>query len=295
MNSNAELTGAPKELQNSREAPELRHLFQCWHDLAERVKKATRILLFLDYDGTLTPIAASPEMAVLSSESREVLEEISHNNMFRLVIVSGRSLDDIKMLIGLENITYAGNHGLEIECPPYYCQERSPETTTFIHPIARQFKPDMKRLEQKLKERLVGIDGLLIENKGLTLSLHYRLAKRTAPTTIEKLLLEAIEDGEIKNKLQVTEGKKVFEVKPLVDWNKGKAVEWLMEIYGTPGDLPIFAGDDVTDEDGFQVLRRIGGISILIGEAAPSSTADYYLDSPEQLYHWLEQLLEERR
>jgi trehalose-phosphatase len=94
--------------------------------------------------------------------------------------------------------------------------------------------------------------------------------------------------------LQVTEGKKVLEVRPSVEWNKGKAIEWLLEIYGTPGKLPIFAGDDVTDEDSFRVLRRVGGISIFVGEDKTSSAANYYLDSPEQLRYWLEKLLEGR-
>jgi trehalose 6-phosphate phosphatase len=293
LSANAELTGAARKLQNSREVRELRHLFQCWHDVLKRVREATQVLLFFDYDGTLTPIAARPEMAALSSQAREVLRQISHNDMFKLAVISGRSLDDIKMLTGLENITYAGNHGLEIECPLRYCQERGSETTTFIHPIAKQFKPSMQSLEQKLKEELAGIDGVLVENKGLTLSIHYRLVRRTAARTIEKLVLEAIQNGEMRGKLLVTQGKKVFEVRPPVEWNKGKAVEWLMEISGTPGGLPIFAGDDITDEDAFRVLHDIGGISIFVGEATASNTADYCLDSPEQLYRWLEKLLEE--
>lgn len=272
----------------------MRHLFQCWDEVVKQVKEATQILLFLDYDGTLTPIVARPEMAVLSSQAREILKQISHHSLFKLAIISGRSLSEIKTLLGLENITYVGNHGLEIECSPCYCQERSPETTTFIHPIAKEFKPRLKRLEQRLRERLAGIDGVLIENKGLTLSIHYRLAKETAVKKIRKLFLEAIEYGDARDKLQVTEGKKVLEVRPPVEWNKGEAIERLLEIYGTPGSLPIFAGDDVTDEDGFRVLQRVGGISIFVGEDKASSAADYYLDSPEQLCHWLGKLLEGR-
>lgn len=86
----------------------------------------------------------------------------------------------------------------------------------------------------------------------------------------------------------------MLEVRPHIDWNKGKAIEWLPEIYGTPESLPIFAGDDVTEEDGFRILLKVGGISISVGENNASSTADYYLDSPEQLCHWLEELLEKR-
>jgi alpha,alpha-trehalase len=247
----------------------------------------------LDYDGTLTPIVARPEMAVLSSQAREILKQISHHSLFKLAIISGRSLSEIKTLVGLENMTYAGNHGLEIECPPRYCQKQSPEAATFIHPIAKEFQPALKRLEQRLRDRLVDIHGVLIENKGLTLSIHYRLAKETEVKKIKKLFLEAIAYGEVRDKLQITEGKKVLEVRPPVEWNKGKAIEWLLEIYGTPGSLPIFAGDDVTDEDGFRVLRKVGGISIFVGEDNATSVADYYLDSPKQVHHALEKAIKE--
>jgi trehalose-phosphatase len=111
---------------------------------------------------------------------------------------------------------------------------------------------------------------------------------------IKKLFLEAIESGEVRDNLQITEGKKVLEVRPPVEWNKGKAIERLLEIYGTPGSLPIFAGDDVTDEDGFRVLRKTGGISIFVGEDNATSAADYYLDSPKQVHHALEKVLERR-
>jgi trehalose 6-phosphate phosphatase len=281
-------------LQNFRGVIQLRHLFQSWDEVVEQIDQATQILLFLDYDGTLTPIVARPEMAVLSSQTRKILKQISCHSLFKLAIISGRSLSEVKTLLGLENIAYAGNHGLEIECPPHYCQERSPETTTFAHPIAKQFQPRLKTLEQRLKKELRGINGIVIQNKGLTLSVHYRLAEETTVKIIKQLFFEAIECADAKDKLQVTEGKKVLEVRPPIDWNKGKAIEWLLEIYGTPGSLPIFAGDDVTDEDGFEVLHRVGGISIFVGEDNASSAADYYLGSPKQLYHWLGKLLERR-
>jgi trehalose-phosphatase len=269
-------------------------LFQCCDEVAKRVKDATQILLFLDYDGTLTPIVARPEMAVLSSQAREILTRISHHRLFKLAIISGRSLSEIKTLVGLENITYVGNHGLEIECPLWHCQAQGREKISFTHPIAKEFEPVLQRLEQRLKERLVGIDGVLIENKGLTLSIHYRLAKETAVKKIKKLFLEAIEHGEVWDKLRITEGKKVLEVRPPVEWNKGKAIQCLLEIYGMPGSVSISAGDDVTDEDGFRVLRKVGGISIFVGEDTASNAADYYLDSPEQMYLWLGKLLEGR-
>lgn len=269
----------------------MRYLFQYRDEVDKWVKKATRILLFLDYDGTLTQIAARPEMAVLSPEAKEILRQISQHRLFKLAIISGRGLGNVRTLVGLENIAYVGNHGLEIECPPRYREEPGLETITFIHPIAKEIESVLRKLEHILREKLAGIDGVIIENKGLSLSVHYRLANETAANRTKRIFLAAIEGEEARDKLRVTEGKKVLEARPSVDWNKGKAIEWLLKICGIPGGLAIFAGDDSTDEDGFQVLQRVGGISIFIGEDTGSSNAHYYLRSPEQLLQWLERLL----
>ena len=292
----------------------MRYLFQFWDEVVKRVKEATQILLFLDYDGTLTPIMARPEMAVLSPQAREILKRISHHSLFKLAIITGRSLREIKALLGLENITYAGNHGLEIECPPRHCRGQSPGATSFIHPVALEFQPVLKRLERRLREKLAGIKGILIEDKGLTLSVHYRLVKETEVGTVRRLFFEALasslrgtkapnnspfpltkegkggEKAEVLVRLKVTEGKKVLEVRPPVEWSKGKAIEWLLHVYDGKRSLAIFAGDDATDEDGFKALQRVGGISIFIGESKASSAADYYLNSPEQLCYWLGRL-----
>jgi len=283
--------------------------------VVKRVNEATQILLFLDYDGTLTPIVASPEMAVLSPQAREILKQISRHSLFKLAIITGRSLREIKALVGLENVTYAGNHGLEIECLPRHCQGRSLKTISYIHPLAVEYQPFMRSVEEKLEETLAGIEGILIEDKGLTLSVHYRLVKETEVGTVRRLFFEALasslrgrkapsnslfpltkegkggEKAEVFAPLKVTEGKKVLEVRPPVEWNKGKAIEWLLHVYDGKDSLAIFAGDDATDEDGFRFLRQIGGISIFIGKEKTSSSADYYLDSPEDLHYWLKRLL----
>lgn len=272
----------------------LRHLCQSWDELARRVKEATGILLFLDYDGTLTPIVTRPEMAVLSFRARKILRQISCHSLFKLAVISGRGLTEIKTLVRLENIAYAGNHGLEIECPPCYCQGRGLRKTTFIHPVAKEFQPRLQRLEQRLRHRLANIDGVFIQTKGLTLSIHYRLAMQTEVAKIRRRVLEVVGYGQARHTLQITEGKKVIEVRPPVEWNKGNAIEWLMEMYRTPGSLPIFAGDDVTDEDAFEALHKVGGISVLVGKDK-GSNARYYLDSPEELCRWLERLLGERQ
>ncbi len=272
----------------------MEHLSQHWDEIVRRVRAANAILLFLDYDGTLTPIVARPETAVLSPRARQILKRISHHNLFKLAIVSGRSLQQIKALVGLDNVTYAGNHGLEIE---YFSgtdvsSERDSKTTVFVHPVAQEFQPEVTKLERRLRDKLAGFDGVLLENKGLTLSLHYRLARQEAVHKIRRLFFEALEYGDASPRFRVTEGKKVLEVRPPVEWNKGKAVEWLLEIYATPQSLAIFAGDDITDEDAFQALHKVGGISVFVGEHTTSSTANYRLNSPEELHFWLEKLVD---
>lgn len=260
----------------------MRYLFQSWDEVVLRIVTAEEILLSLDYDGTITPIVGKPGMAQLPPRTKKVLERISQHSAFKLAIISGRNISEIKTLVGIEGIAYAGNHGLEIECP----------RGKFIHPAAMEFQPLLKKLEQGLKEKLADIDGILIENKVLTLSVHYRLVRETEIEKIREVILAIVESGGGEDKLKLSEGKKVLEIGPPVAWNKGKAIEWLLGIYGGQGTLPIFAGDDVTDEDGFEVVRRLGGISIFVGQANTSSSADYYLNSPEELRCFLERLLQ---
>ena len=260
----------------------MRYLFQSWDEVSLRIEKTEGIFLLLDYDGTITPIAGKPGMAQLPLRTKRVLQRISQHSAFKLAIISGRNISEIKALVGIENIAYAGNHGLEIECP----------RGNFVHPDAGEFQPLVKKLEQELEEKLGNIDGLLIENKIFTLSVHYRLVKESEVEKIREAVLAVVESGGGEDKLKLSQGKKVFEIGPPVAWNKGKAVEWLLDIYGEREVLPIFAGDDVTDEDGFEVMQRLGGISIFVGQENTLSSAAYYLNSPDEVCCFLEKLLQ---
>jgi len=234
-------------------------------------------MFLLDYDGTLVPIASSPDMAHLSSQTRGILEEISLCAAFELAIISGRSLSDIKALVGLKNIAYAGNHGLEIDCPQ----------GKFTPPTAVKFRPLLEIIEQRIKEELAGIEGVFIEDKGLTLSVHYRLVQEPMVKEVQDLILKAARGCTKEGTFKLTRGKKVIEIRPPLEWGKGEAIEWLLEIYGRPGNLPIFAGDDATDEDGFKIVRELGGISIFVGQKSISVSADFYVNSSLELCSWL--------
>lgn len=258
------------------------YLADFWEEIVSRVKAASGVIVLLDYDGTLSPIALRPELASLPGETREVLGKLNLHRNFEVGIISGRSLADIKALVGLEGLVYAGNHGLELEC----------SKGSFVHPAAVRARPLLKQLYSRLAQKLAEINGVILEDKGFSLSVHYRLVDKAAVERVKALLGEVIETSEKGGEVRVTRGKKVIEVRPPVDWGKGRAMEWLLSHYQAESPLVIFAGDDVTDEDGFRFVNRIKGISIRVGGESPATSAAYYVRSPGELCLALKKLSE---
>ena len=251
------------------------------------VRAARHILFMSDYDGTLTPIAERPELAVLSEDNRQLLRRLAHQPRLTVGIISGRALADLKEKLNVSGIIFAGNHGFEIEGPGW----------NFINPIADEVKPLFRVLRQVLSLTLGKVKGVLIEDKGLTLSVHYRQVEDAKVKVVEKMVESAMQKPASRGLIKVTPGKKVYDIKPAVNWNKGKAIRLLMKKYGKGGRqsglLPIFLGDDVTDEDGFQVINKYGnGIAVYVGEQPINSSADYYLRSPQEVHQFMLNLLE---
>lgn len=264
----------------------MEHLFQSWPAFSADIKIASRVLLLSDYDGTLTPIVGNPKDAVLSPEVREKLRALAEKPAVSVGIISGRLLSELKTLVGIDTIYYAGNHGLEIEGPGL----------SFINEAARQAQAGMKDLAGQFAARLGDIDGVIIENKSLSLSVHYRLVKESRRAEVTQVFDQITSPLLREGRIRVSSGKMVSEVRPPVDWHKGKAVETIKtEIEAALGggkSLPIYLGDDTTDEDAFKVVRRLLGWSVFIGPENPSSNADYYLDSPAEVETFLSRLLE---
>lgn len=264
----------------------MRHLLSFWEDIALRLSDADRIILLSDFDGTLSPIVDRPEQAYISESTRLLLQTLTERPGTSVAIVSGRSLTDLKERVGLENLTYAGNHGLEIEGPAF----------SFVEPVSQKSRPMLDQLHRFLRQSLAPFRGVIVEHKGLTLTVHYRMVEAR---TIEefKSLFEQIADS-IRSigRLRVTSGKKVHEVRPAVSWDKGTAISLLLNRYDTlAGDdrsVAIFLGDDVTDEDGFKVLRQSGGISVFVGDENKHSAGEYFLRSPVEVQEFLRRLAE---
>ena len=264
----------------------MQYLFHSWESFAAGIRSATHVLLLSDYDGTLTPIVDRPDDAILSPSVSEKLRALSKNPAFSVGIVSGRSLSEIRAMVGISGIYYAGNHGLEMEGPGL----------NFVSPASIEARTITKDLVRQLSAGLADIEGVIIEDKGLGLSLHYRLVKPDEEQAVADIFHQTASPLLREGKIRITSGKKIWEVRPPIDWHKGKAVETIQQAISTlvkPEKLTtVSLGDDTTDEDAFRVVHHPQGWSIYIGQEKPSSNAGYFLNSTSEVLVFLSRLLE---
>ncbi|MDD1652759.1 MAG: trehalose-phosphatase [Methanomicrobiales archaeon] len=262
----------------------MEHLSAVWPEISERIRAADQILLLTDFDGTLSPIVGRPEEAVLPDDTRCAIEALAASQRVGVAVVSGRALSDIKNKVGIHGITYAGNHGIEIEGP----------WLKFVYPPAQSLRPVIRRLHPRLSEALAGFEGAFVEDKGLTLSVHFRLLKEDRVGELKRVCEETVRGLRSDGKIRTTEGKKVYEIRPGVIWDKEDAIVLLMSGWassrGKTGSLAIFLGDDLTDEGGFKVVNTHGGFSIFVGESGSNTAANFFLRSPGEVEEFLRRL-----
>jgi len=237
-----------------------------------------RIALFLDFDGTLIPIQKEPARCFLSDRTKKQLSTLRDSNCCYITIVSGRSLPDIRRRVGIRKIYYAGNHGLEISGPD----------TRYTNPGALKAKPVIGSARRRLKREINGFEGTWLEDKTYTLSLHFRAVGSGHIPAAKRKFYDIAGEFLKKNLLTVIRGKKVLELVPDVAWNKGKAVSWILRRFGNRC-LPIYVGDDRTDETAFEYLQK-KGITIRVGKSRTTS-AVYYIKG----YWEVSRLLDEMR
>ncbi len=242
------------------------------------MRDAPYVLLFLDFDGTLAPISSNPGTASMPAGTRKALKAISAGGRSSVAIISGRALPDIRERVRLEELIYAGNHGLEITGPGLY----------FVEPTAAQRAEVLEELARHLQVRLRRIPGVDVESKVFTASIHFRKTPTGRLEEVHRTVLEAV--APIGNLFQVTQGLKVFDIRPRVNWNKGLAVRWIKETLGRTDALPIYIGDDLTDEDAFAALPE--GITVSVGRAASKTCARYHLEEQERVQEFLVWLTE---
>ena len=240
------------------------HLFAYTEDIKKLLKKASHCILFLDYDGTLVPICKEPSLAVLSLDTKRMLKDLLRNPFLSVGIISGRSLEEIRKMVGIRDLLYAGNHGYEIKF----------KKRVWTHPDLEGFASGLKKIVRAVHRRTRGVKGIIVENKKFTASIHYRNVTSHSPGAVLEIITGVL--APYPETFTVSRGKKVFEIRPRIEWDKGKAIERLTELLAVRTKLMrIYIGDDQTDEDAFSVLGK-GDISIRVG-AKKGSQARYYL------------------
>lgn len=227
--------------------------------------------LFLDFDGTLVNIAPKPDEVRVTSELRGLLSRLREKLGGRVAILTGRSAEYIERLFDPVSLSIGGHHGLETRHGAKTIAMERP-------PILDEILIDLRQLEREHP-------GVLIENKPLGIALHFREAPHA-----EEACRAAIERAAERSGLEVQPGKMLFELKPHGP-NKGEALRRLMHEEPFAGTIPVFLGDDLTDEPAFAAAQALGGAGILIGDRTETA-ANYRLESVERAADWLSEACE---
>ena len=262
----------------------MKHLLNISQGWQDRMRKYA-LMLFLDYDGTLTPIVKFPDKAKLSSGMKKILETLLTLDEVRLAIVSGRSLEQVKAFVGIPEATYVGSYGLEVEGPDI----------KYIHPGAVSGAKLMGDIADRLKSAFDKSSGVIIEDKTYTVSIHYRLAKEENLEKNWRLLLKILFPYLEEFLILLSQGKKVWEIRPAVEWNKASAMLWLAGHFSESlpkRPLSMYIGDDKADEACFAIMG-ISGFGVRVTENPLEPTdADYYLRNTDELYEFLKIVIE---
>ncbi len=242
-------------------------------EIAARLSKK-QAAVFLDYDGTLTPIVEHPDNAFMSDEMREVVRQLA--TVTPVAVVSGRDRNKVRDFVKLDHLVYAGSHGFDI-AGPNQAQIQFQEGNRFL--------PALDKAQEEISESVKGIKGSLIERTAFSISVHYRMVAENQISRVEQMVDEILRKH---TELRMTHGKKVFEVRPNIDWDKGKAVLWILKALNLNGPdvVSLYLGDDTTDEDAFRALAG-RGIGILVADGARPSRASYRLKNTDQVEEFL--------
>ena len=247
-------------------------------DAIHRQMQQRKTAFFFDYDGTLTPIVRQPEDAIMDADMRHTVKQFAQK--YPLAIVSGRDMYDVKELVNLEELIYAGSHGYHIE---------GPNNLSMEHKDAQSILPLLDELETKMQIELkTQIDGVKIDRKKYAIAVHYRNVAESKVPVVQKYVKDLTDKYE---ELKLGTGKRILEMKPDINWDKGKAVYWLLEKLNLKEDaLPVYIGDDVTDEDAFRAVTG-DGIGILVGNHDEPSAAEYSLKNVDEVKLFLDRLI----
>ncbi|CAL5382227.1 unnamed protein product [Camellia sinensis] len=264
------------------------------------IAKGRKIVVFLDYDGTLSNIVDDPEKAFMTKKMRFAVQEVAR--CFPTAVISGRGRDKVHDFVELDNVYYAGSHGLDIAAPSQSPNDADPKHQTrvvdrkgnevVLFQPAKKYLPAIQKIFIALNEKTRSIRGILIEHNKFCISVHFRHVRDEDFCTLEKLVNSVM--GEYKE-FRISKGKKVFEIRPDMEWDKGHALNYLLDTlgFGSSSDvLPLYIGDDRTDEDAFKAIRERGdGYPIVVSSSPKDTMALYSLRNPLEVEKFLLRLV----
>jgi trehalose-phosphatase len=241
----------------ARVVGELPDAFASLSQIVERMA-GRKVVLFLDLDGTLAPIEARPDLVEVPQATKALLEELSR--LCPVAVVSGRGMDDLRDKVEVRSVYYVADHGFKVRGPLRHRVDLE---------MGKEYRLPLEQAATALRLHTQTIEGVVIEEKGLSLSLHYRLVPESRHNAVLRAVADVAESFPV---LRLTEGKLVYEFRPPSDWNKGKALLWIMEQLGlgrqgagSVEGLPIALGDDLTDEDMFTAVAG-WGVGVIVGD-----------------------------
>ncbi len=253
------------------------HLLQARAALSEirREIHGRRSGFFLDLDGTLAPTVARPDLVEIPTTTRDILGRLAKDHL--VCFVSGRAIEDLQRRIGLESAFYAANHGQQIMGPP---------GSGIALEVGGEYAEELEAATAALQSALLPVGGALVETKGLSISVHYRLVAVKERPLVDRSV------GEVAQRfpsLRLTGGKMVYELRPPGTWNKGRAMLWLLErlAWGRHNGCPICLGDDLTDEDMFAAAEG-WGVNVVVGLPERPTRARYWLRDSDETALFLE-------
>nr|AAZ67593.1 80A08_8 [Brassica rapa subsp. pekinensis] len=253
-------------------------------EMFEKITQASggkQIVMFLDYDGTLSPIVDDPDKAFMSSKMRRTVKKLA--KCFPTAIVTGRCIDKVYNFVKLAELYYAGSHGMDIKGPAKGFSRHKRVKQSLLYQPASDYLPMIDEVYKQLLEKTKSTPGVIVENHKFTASVHFRCVEEKKWS---ELVLQVRSVLEKYPTLKLSQGRKVFEIRPMIDWDKGKALEFLLESLGFGNSnnvFPVYIGDDRTDEDAFKMLRVRGeGFGILVSKFPKDTDASYSLQDPSE-------------
>nr|UBY08088.1 TPP7 [Oryza officinalis]UBY08091.1 TPP7 [Oryza officinalis] len=258
--------------------------------------KGKQIVMFLDYDGTLSPIVDDPDAAFMSETMRMAVRSVAKH--FPTAIVSGRCRDKVFEFVKLAELYYAGSHGMDIKGPAsrHAAAKSPPHNKGVLFQPASEFLPMIEQVHERLEQATRSIPGAKVENNKFCVSVHFRCVDEKSWGALAETVRRVMREFP---RLRLSQGRMVFEVRPTIKWDKGKALEFLLDSLGfadCSDVLPVYIGDDRTDEDAFKVLRRRGqGVGILVSKHPKETSASFSLQEPAEVMEFLLRLVEWNR